>query len=401
MTAEVEWPPGRPRILITDSWLANAGDAAISLGLDATVRTIAPTASILHASYQYREIGPLLGDLRFVAPLEELLGTPWAPPGPGWEERGAELVAAADLVICQAAGALVEAYGSVARIVALSDVVERGIPLALVGLTASPWSRAAARRELRKVFGAAALVTVRDPHSLAVAADLGAGQPVFGTDPALALFPEFRHQSTRSGISVVLTNHHPDAERRRAAREAAGRVLREVVAAAAGEPVSVWSTVQGFPALAGEDDAEVAAELVSDLDLERGTIEVLTGYITPRRAIDLVAGSRALVTMRLHPSLMAAATGTPFALVLDGQRTGVFDGTGLETRIVNPFDSDGPRVLIDRILGEPSDPVGLWNALSPLRNRLEDTHARLRQVIEACADRSVMTGTRPSEAFTP
>jgi len=47
-----EWPPGRPRILVSDAWLANAGDGAIALATQQRLERLAAQAAIVHAAYQ-------------------------------------------------------------------------------------------------------------------------------------------------------------------------------------------------------------------------------------------------------------------------------------------------------------------------------------------------------------
>ena len=384
MTPASSWPPGRPRLLLTDAWLANAGDAAVAMGLERLVRAVAPTAAVLHASYQHDVVGPLLPELRVVPPLELLLGHEWAPPAPGWEDAGRELVAGADLVICQGGGFLVEAYQPYGRVAALAEVGRLGIPLALVGLTIEGFRRATARRGLRAVLRSASLVAVRDPESLAHAADLGAIGTVLGTDLALALFPDRppADGGGRDGISVVLTDHHPVAARRDEQARLAEAVLHAVVAAGDGDAISIWSTVQGLPDAAREDDGSLAQRLVDALPRSaQDRITLAEGYVVPDRAVDLAGGARALVTMRLHPSLFAAGTGTPFALVLPGQRRGVWWGTQLAARLPDPTDASAVAAAIDRALGETAPAPQLWDQLAPMRARLDEMRDQLAGLV--------------------
>jgi polysaccharide pyruvyl transferase WcaK-like protein len=382
-----EWPPGRPRILATDAWLANAGDAAITVALERMLRELAPTASVLHASYQYERIGPRLPELRFVPPLEDLLGTPWAGPASGWDGAGAALVDGADLVVCQGGGFLLEAYEPRARLATLAEVVRREKPLALVGVTVSRFDRAPNRADLHTVFAGAELIVVRDPSSAVHVADCGATDIVLGTDLALALFPQPPRDRARHGIGVVVTDHHTDAASRPQRREVATHVVGAAVDAAEGQPVTVWSTVQGEADVAREDDSRVAAAAIAALpEPARATVRAETGYVTPMAAIEAAAGCTALVTMRMHPALFAAASGTPFALVLGGQRTGVFAGSRLSRRIVEP--EAGPALttaIRDTISGATN--TDTWGALAPLRERLGETRRRLAEFLGAAGTR--------------
>ncbi len=340
---EARWPDGHPRILLADAWLANAGDAAIAVALDRVVREIAPGAAVLHAAYQWDTVGPLVPDLTFVPPLEDLLGTPWAPPAPRWEIAGAALVEQSDLVICQGGGYLVEAYQPLARLAALAKVLAAGKRLALVGISMGSFRDAEHLRYLRAILRGAELVVVRDEASLAHAREAGAREPVIGTDLALGLFADTLatpvSTGTRHGVSVVVTDHHPIHAARIEQAAVADAVLRAAIESAGEEPITVWSTVQGDARAAREDDLELARRLVARLPAPaQRAIAIVEGLVTPDRAIDLVRGSRALVTMRMHPALFAAATGTPFALVLGDDRSGLFAETPFEACIAAPND---------------------------------------------------------------
>ena len=247
LSDRLSWPPGRPRVLVTQAWLANAGDAAIAVALDGMLRAISPEASILHAAFQHDSVGPLIPGLSFVPPLEELLGTPWAPPAPGWEERGAALVESADLVLAQGGGYLVEGYQPWSRIAALAAVAHRGLPIGLVGVTVEPFRSEAARGFLRELLSVAALVDVRDEPSLEVVTDLGAVGATLGTDLALALFPRQPSAGERRGVGVVLTDHSPLVGQRSRVAALAASVLAETARATPGEQLTLWSTVQGLP----------------------------------------------------------------------------------------------------------------------------------------------------------
>jgi polysaccharide pyruvyl transferase WcaK-like protein len=380
-----KWPPGQPRILATDAWLANAGDAAIALALERMLCELAPTGAVLHAAYQHDRIGPLLPELICVPPLEDLLGTPWAPPAPGWETAGSALVDAADLVVCQGGGFLVEAYEPWARLATLAEVVRRGKPLAFVGVTVDRFTRAPSRADLHTMFTRAQLTVVRDPPSAVFAADCGAADVVLGTDLALAMFADRPGERDRQGVGVVLTDHHADPARRSQLEEVAKSVLRVVIEHAAGRPVTVWSTVQGERDVAREDDGEIARRAVAALsDSQRDAVKIETGYVPPARAIELAGTCEALVSMRMHPALFAAGAGTPYALVLGGQRTGVFSGSTLADRIVAPRDAGGVAAAVRAVLAEPA-PAATWDALAPLRSRLDDTRSRLGELVERVA----------------
>lgn len=84
------WPPGRPRVLVTDAWLANAGDGAIALAVDRMVHAAAPGAAVLHAAYQADLVGGAYPGLAFVPPLDALLGVEGAPAAAHWSGDAGE-----------------------------------------------------------------------------------------------------------------------------------------------------------------------------------------------------------------------------------------------------------------------------------------------------------------------
>ena len=362
---------------MTDAWLANAGDAALALATDAMIRAAVPAAAILHAAYHGAELGHHVPSLRCTLPLEELLGTPWAPTAPGWEESGPALVAGADAVVSQGGGFLVEAYQPWGRIAALATVARGGTPLAIVGQTIGRFEPTHLRRDLEDVLTAAALVAVRDAPSAASAAELGAAGVVIGADLAFGLFPEPPAQHARRGIGLVLTDHQPEDDRR-AGQGALARSLAESVIEQVGdEPVTLWSTVQGHPELAREDDSALASSIVAGLTPERRSgVTLVSDYVPPGRAIDLVGAFRSLVSMRMHPALFAASLDTPFALVLGGQRTQVLAGTPLQDRVADPQDRRAVDALVRRTL-HGNGGAGQWEAVAPLRRRCDEVRGLL------------------------
>ena len=384
--ARLQWPVGRPRVLLTDAWLANAGDALIALGLDRMVRTLRPDASLLHAAYQWDVVGPRIPMLHCIPPLEDLLGTPWAAPAPGCLGHGGALVDASDLVVCQGGGFLVEDYEPRARLAALAAVVRAGTPLALVGITLGHFDDPGMRADLTTVLEGAALVVTRDQRSLEHALGAGAAAPVLGTDLALELVgPVLGQRRDGGGVGVVLTDHRANQADRPARAALAHDVLRTALDAAPGEPIHVWSTVQGMASSASEDDAALAAAIVETLPRDqRARIHLHQGPMTPARAIELVRSTRALVTMRMHPALMAAGIGVPWALVLDDDRTSVFDGTRAHARIASSSEPDGVRAVIERALSTDAPlPAQVHGELAPMRDRLDVTRARLGALLDA------------------
>lgn len=360
MTVVEEWPAGHPRVLVTDGWYANLGDVAIALGLERLIREIAPSAAVVHAAYQWDCVGRRIDDLSVAPPLEQLLDLPWTAPAIGWHGDADALVAGADVVVAQGGGYLVEAYEPWGRLAALATVARRGTPVGLVGVSIEPFTTSRGRRLVGGVLRAARTVVTRDAPSQLVARDLGATGVELGCDLALAWLssPDVAAAYTvadesRRGVSLVLTDHHPTLSARAGVRDLAARVLTAVVDALDDDtPLVACPTVAGLPAVAGEDDDAVLRALVAGLDPRRRAKAESMLSPTPATPADLVeriGRTRALVTMRLHPSLFAAATATPFLLVFGSRRGALYDGTSFAGQVVDTRRPGGADLAVRRV----------------------------------------------------
>ncbi len=349
------WPAGRPRVLVTDGWLVNAGDAAIALAVDRLVRSVWPGSAVLHASYHADLVGDALPELTFVPPLD------------------------AHLVVSQGGGFLLEHYEPWPRLFAHVRVVDLGVPFAIVGQTIGAFRAARARALLRRSLGAAAAVTLRDAPSVAHAIELGAdpARVTRTSDLSLLLFPDPPPVSPdglgRGGVAVVLTTHEQQASGNDTDRvRLSANVLADVLDRTGDESVTVLSTVQGFGAHGFEDDREVATAVVAALGpVQRRRVEVVDGYVGPHAAIGTLAGHRAVVTQRLHPGLFALSQGVPTAVLVDADKVGALDGVDLgPARCTRPADSAAREAALTTVLA-PNARRGadLWDCLAPAREQ--------------------------------
>ena len=394
----VEWPEGRPRVLVTDSWLANAGDAAISLATDRLIRELAPAATVLHAAYQFDVLADRFPELTLVPQLSTLLGVDFAaPPPPEWTgDRGPALVEEADLVVSQGGGFLIEHYQPWERLLALGRVVELGRPLVLLGQGISSFYIARARALMRSILRHAVAVAVRDAHSHGHVLELGADpeRVVLTSDLGFLLVERLAaaRSDAQEGVGMVLTTHGPaggDAAPRQAL---ANELLADVIARAPGEAVTLASTVQGLSAEGLEDDAATAHAAVASLPAaERGRVEVVEGYLTPQDAIARFGACRAVVSQRFHPVVFALAQGVPAALLLAGDKAAVLDGLGLDRLISRePEDESARRRTLDFMLGStaPRGPK-LTELLQPVLERASRNVDVMRGVLSAVSAPSV------------
>ena len=387
-TAPLAWASGGPRVLLTDCWLQNAGDAAIAVAMQRIIRRAVPDAVIVHAAYGADAVAGRYDELEIVPPIDQLVGTRWAE---GTAE-GTEFVAAADVVVSQGGGFLRAGYRPWARIDALERVAALGPRTGLLGQTLGVFDEAFARRSLRAVLTAAETVVVRDSPSRASAIELGADADgvLLGTDFALSLaldpatpadlaardVPVARAVPTDDPVGLVLSDHVVPGEVPN--RGGVATTLLDAVLAATDRDVVVWSSSQGIPG--DSDDDVVARHAVAGLPRSmRSRVRVVEGHLD---AYDLLRWSTAfssLVSMRFHPALLAAAAGIPSVLVMADGKTSFFDGSAMAHRIARRQD---PRTLADVVaLAVPGPERSTGTALlGPVLDRvavIEDALTRL------------------------
>jgi polysaccharide pyruvyl transferase WcaK-like protein len=387
------WATGSPRVLMTDCWLQNAGDAAIAVATQRMIRRYAPDAAVLHAAYGAEVVGGRYPELALVPPLDALLGTRWAAPDRASGIDGPALVGDADLVISQGGGFLREGYRPWSRIDALLRATDLVGSVALLGQTIGVFNTAFGRQALGEVLRRSSAVLVRDSNSRSSAVELGADPALvhLGTDFSLdmvqgaALDPvggSIPPSSSGQGIGVVLSDHVVPGESGGRA-EAAARFLTAVVERSGSKPVIVWSSSQGIPR-DSEDDV-VAHTAANRLPARhRARVKVVDGHLD---AYDLYRWSGAfpsLVSMRFHPALLAAAQGIPSVLAMSDPKVAFFDGAPMRDRVVVGHDVASAERAAGLAIPPPQSSDGL-TLLGPVLERLSVN----RQVI---AD--LLAGTR-------
>jgi polysaccharide pyruvyl transferase WcaK-like protein len=386
------WPEGSPRVLVSDCWLTNAGDAAIAIATQRLIQELAPGAAVLHATYQGNVLNDRYPELEFVPPLATLLEVEFAePPSPEWGgARGLRLVEGADLVVSQGGGFLMEHYQPWERLFALARVVEMGKPLALVGQGIGAFRLARSRRLMRAIVRGALVVAVRDQQSLLNVIDLGADADhvVLTSDLAwLLVEPPTASSTSGEGIGLLVTKEQSpgdDAQR----QALANQVLADVVASSGGETVTIASTVQGLGPAGLEDDSSTAHAAIAALPGSPASdVTVVEGYLTPDQVISTFGSCRAVVTQRFHPAVFALGRGVPAALLLGGDKAGVLDGVGLDRMVCrHPEDPAARKGAIDYVLGANA-PRGatLVEQLRPVLDRAAQNRDVLRAALAEVA----------------
>jgi polysaccharide pyruvyl transferase WcaK-like protein len=182
-----------------------------------------------------------------------------------------------------------------------------GRPVAMVGVGAGALPTAPARTLARRLIHRADLLVLRDDESAAVLTGAGAPAPFrVGADPAWTLFedaplpPADAPAGRREGILVALS-HHAGGPR------LAGR-LAQALAPVVAEGVPL--VLQPFQVgVRGADDLELAHAVRVRLG---GVPELIVPPADLQEARDLARSFGAVVALRFHAAIAAAAAGTPF-----------------------------------------------------------------------------------------
>jgi polysaccharide pyruvyl transferase WcaK-like protein len=186
-----------------------------------------------------------------------------------------------------------------------------GRPLAMVGVGAGALPTPAARSLASRLVNRADLLVLRDDESASLLTDAGAPTPFrVGADPAWTLFmdaPLNGHppapERRADGVLVVLSHHAGGP--RLAARLAEG--LEPVLKA--GVPLVLQPFQVGGAAGTGVDDLELGRDVKQRLG---GVPELIVPPGDLQEARDLARSFGAVVALRFHAAIAAAAAGTPF-----------------------------------------------------------------------------------------
>jgi polysaccharide pyruvyl transferase WcaK-like protein len=383
---------------VADTWLANAGDGAISIATERRLRRLAPGAAVLHAAYQGDLVGDRYPELEIVPPLAALAGvTPEIPEMAGWDPASCErLLLDTDYVLSQGGGFAMEHYDPWERLRAWELVVEHGIPIGFGPQSVGPFSRSRERAILRRVYGAAAVIALREPVSAVHVADLGAPRErvMVTADEAFTLFPlePSPRRRRRSGIALVLSGH-PWLRADGAAVRPLERpddlveLVRALLGMRHGRRVTLLSTQQGLGHLGRglEDDSEVAATVVARLPRRLARrVRLVEGYLPPLECARLIAGHRGLVSMRMHPAIFGLSSGVPSVLVNYAfKATGLFEMLGFGAALVND-----PAPAAGRLEALMAAPVSEQFDLEAARERTAANDQVIERLLGAGAGRA-------------
>jgi polysaccharide pyruvyl transferase WcaK-like protein len=311
-------------ILITDGWLANAGDVASYVATTRSLQEALPGTRVAIASHHRGLVGHLYPELDLVPPLDSLAGVtwPWSTPADADRDAVERLVDQADLVLAAGGGYLLEPYGPERRIRVYEELLERGKRMMFYAQSIGSFEDAGLRKRLQAVLAAAELILVRDEPSLDVVRSQRPADNVHLTADEAFLFPRTRRLSRPRSLLATISLHPwlgssggeelPDSTLRPLAA-----ALTRLLASGAAQRITLASTAQGLggPAHALEDDALAAQAVCAAVPAHwRVRIDLRSDYLRPDDYAALAAQHTAAVSMRMHGAILAALAGTPVLL---------------------------------------------------------------------------------------
>ena len=311
-----------PVILVTDGWLANAGDVASYLATSRALKQAIPGVRVVFASHHRALVGDLYPELDLVPPLDVLAGVrwPWTSDA-DLHERDAieEEVEHADLALVPGGGNMIERYRPEGRIRTYEELLARGKRLAFFAQSIGRFHDVELRRRLGAVLESAELVLVRDePSYEMVREQFGEALNLRLTADQAFLFEAPRRQARARSLLVVASAHpwersDSESEMTQSGLEALAGSLTRMLEAETVRHITIASTAQGLgPAGVGiEDDAHagwaVHAAVPTNL---RNRVTLRTEYLTAEDFTSLAAAHSATVSMRMHGVILAAVAGS-------------------------------------------------------------------------------------------
>lgn len=227
---------------------------------------------------------------------------------------------------------------------------DKGIPFMIYGIGAGPLTDPAAQAQVQKALDFAAVVTVRDRHSLHVLEEAGVMREIIVTaDPALLLRPEpldievlqlegFRNKRKLIGLSV----REPGV----AAPDIKEEHYHQLLANTADYLIDRYDANVVFVSMEQKFDLHQAHSVCARMVWPDRAI-LLQGEYSPCQIITIMSKFEFVVGMRLHFLIFAALQGVPFvALPYSGKVLGFLE----ELKIgVPPMHDITPGRLIAHI----------------------------------------------------
>jgi len=271
----------------------------------------------------------------------------------------------ADLVVSSGGTYLVEHYPLEQKLAELEKDLTLGKPLVFFTQSLGPFRDPNNRARLRKIFGAAKLVLVREPRSRDHIIDLGlsgdnvhvVADSVFAlADPkalAAAALPGRNAGRKRVAISVRDWPHFVErstAEGMAAYEEAIGAAASWLVESQDADVVFL-STCQGI-AEYPYDDSATAKRIVDRLPKAiQDRVEIDTAFHAPDELLAMLAGFDFVISTRMHMGILALCAGVPvLPIAYEFKITELFEsfGQGQWVSEIESIDPPSFLALVER-----------------------------------------------------
>jgi hypothetical protein len=206
---------------------------------------------------------------------------------------------------------------------------------------------------------------------------------ILGSDLAFELVDGGRDESERRGVGVVVTDTNMRSGS--PALELATALVSDVLTLT-DDNVTLFSSVQAVESPGVENDLPFARAVLEQVEpARRDRVRLVTDAVDVWDLLDLVAGFRVVVSMRMHPALLAMAAGTPAALFLDAPKVGCLEGADVPV-CVDLSDAEHRLAILSRVFDDQS-PRGVRlrsNLAGPL-GRASALADQLARVVRAVA----------------
>jgi colanic acid/amylovoran biosynthesis protein len=401
------------RVVVTNAVTLNSGDAAILLGLRATLRKAfgaidltvldshASVAAQLYPDLRFEQLA-MRGKRSLARRIKDRLVAAWPRfllSFPRYS-RNAKRYAEADLIVSTGGTMLVEHYDLRDRFYQLEIASSMRTPLVLYTQSLGPFAKPLNVTWLRRLLPRCDLVLLRDGRSAAHLREIEAHpkSAAIVADAAFALAdPETLARAReravpeqpKVAISVRRWKHYRSgaaAEKSDSYRQAIAALVTLLVLDRGAE-VTFVSTCQGVPEY-GYDDSEAAQEIVALLATDvRTRVTIDSRFRRPETLLEDLANFDLVVSTRMHMAILALCAGTPvFPIAYEFKTAEVFANLGLRDRVVD-IENVRPQTLPHQVTSFiddlPSLRPALVDAVIAQHESALSAVERLRQIVQA------------------
>jgi colanic acid/amylovoran biosynthesis protein len=382
------------KIVITNTVVLNGGDAAILLGIIATLKraygefelTVLDQApevcSRLYPGIDFDQLmltiptpRTIRGRIaaRLMRHRKPTLRSTMIPPA---RRANFAVYRDADLIVNTGGTYLAENYDLSARFAQMAMAVASGTPTIMFTQSLGPFRNPRNIAWLRLLMPRTQLVLLRDARSRTNLVDLGIGDENIRIVPdaafALAEPNELDHAKQRAladrpviAISVRNWSHFrsgPQTDKQARYREAIARTAERLIRQL-GARILFVSSCQGVPEY-WIDDAQEASAIAALIDPALlGRVDFDAGFHTPAELIELLRTTDLVIATRMHMAILALCAGTPvLPIAYEFKTTELFCSLGLR-EWVSDIEASEAAVLGERALA-------FWHALPSIRPTL-------------------------------